>query len=601
MNGICKKLILNVFAFVLFSVLPFSFVRAASQASQKWVCLKADPTAGHTASVSVDPKYKLLPSSNTYVFECLSSSECTSGNSAVDLQVFGKDNYGELNNQYGYNFQGSSLPSNPSMSDGAGTIPTFSWTSSTSQSHERRWLAMNYVEPTITANADKGGGEHLGTFDFESVLNQSDCVSLSWDPYGRVFDSKTLEPVNQATVTLYKKDGDIFRMMTPKDILGGNIINPQVTKEDGGFSFVVPDGTYKLVVSNNNYTFPEELNNLQSNYSKIYSDIYPAQTGVEIVQQGAIQHRDIPLKQISLGIDSTAKLMQYFYDLDKIDDTILVKGRVSHPFAEIRAYSLKDETRYHLLTKVPVKADKMGNFVLKIDQSKFDPTETFGEITVEKTDLTLVNLVKRFIELFIGKVNAQVFLATTVKFEPILNYVEGYAYDSAGKVLPNATVSVYLEFSNKPYYQTTTDDKGYYKISSEFLPSMPYHLSYASTNGQIIPTTNSKFVAQNEATITKTGIKLNQFKNNQGEVIDSSSSSKNKNNNPTNNSMNNSNSNGNNLTAKTNKLNTGFANKNYSQAIILSFVILFLVILAVLMLVYLKKRQNNQGQDQNLT
>ena len=197
--------------------------------------------------------------------------------------------------------------------------------------------------------------------------------------------------------------------------------------------------------------------------------------------------------------------------------------------------------------------------------------------------MTLVNLVKRFLKSLIGEVSAQVFLATAVRFEPILNYVEGYAYDSAGKVLPNTTVSVYLEFSKKPYYQTVADDKGFYKISSEFLPSMPYHLSYASTDGQIIPTTNSKFIAQNKVMITESDIKINQFKNSQGEVVTPSQNSKNPTNSTTNSQV-----------AKTSKqLTSIFANKNYSQIIILGFVILFLVISAFLVLVYLRKKQIN--------
>lgn len=594
MNNIYKKLILNIFIFISFLALPFSFVRA-QQASQRWVCLNAihcweEKTesaacvikSGHIALLTARPDAKLLPNIRTYINECLATDAgqiCTTGIKDIDISIYGVDNSKVLKTSSDYQFEGlfasdgTTSTSNPVNSLGNGNIDPVYW-QSYSSGNERRFLALNYFEPTTVANNANEGGQQQGTFDFESIYNASDCVSLSWDPYGKVFDSKTLEPVNQATVTLYKKDADIFRIMTSADVLGGNILNPQVTKEDGGFSFVVPDGTYKLIVSHNNYSFPEELNNLQANYSKIYSDIYPAQTGIDIVQQGVVQHRDIPLKQQSLVIDSPAKLMQFFYDLDKINNVVIVKGRVSHPFAEIKAYSLKDGVRYRLLTESPIRADKMGNFVLKINQSKFDPTETFGEITVEKTNLTLVNLVKRFIESFISKVNAQVFLATAVKFEPILNYVEGYAYDSTGKVLSNATVSVYLEFSKKPYYQTVTDDKGFYKISSEFLPSMPYHLSYASTNGQIFPTTNSKFIAQNEVTITESNIKINQFKNNQGKIINSSAKN-------------------NNQTTKTNGFNNIITNKNYSQIIIFGFIILFLVILAFLVLVYLRKKQIN--------
>ncbi len=593
--------------FILFLFLPF-FSVSAQQSSQRWVCLNAihcwdqKPESeaciikdGHRVLLTARSDAKLLPNKETYINECLATATgqiCTAGTTDLDMLIYGIDNTAVLGGSDDYRFEGlfatdgTTLINNPINSIGDGTINPIYW-QSYSKGNERKFLALNYFEPIPDMGTGEERTQQIGTFSFENAANQSDCVSIAWDPYGRVFDSKTLEPVKNANVTLLKKrENGVFTIMTPADLLGGNILNPHPpTKEDGRFSFVVPDGTYKLTVSHSNYVFPEKIINLQSNYSKIYSNIYPDQTGEEIVQKGAIQHRDISLKQVSVGLETNVKLMEYFHDLNKLTSTVIIKGRVSHPFAEIKAYSLKDGVRYRLLTEIPVKADKEGNFVLKIDQSKFDSTETFGEITIEKTDLTLVNLVKRFIESFISKaiskVNAQVFLATAVKFEPILNYVEGYAYDSAGKVLPNATVSVYLEFSKKPYYQTVTDDKGFYKISSEFLPSMPYHLSYASTNEQIFPTTNSKFVAQNKVTITEANIKINQFKNNQGEIIDASS---NKN---LNNSVNN------NQATKTNKLNTISTSKNYSQMIIFGFIILFLIILVLSVLVYLRKKQIN--------
>jgi len=515
----------------LFLALAFSsFSVQAQQLSERWVCLNANQAAdGHTANVSVDPEAKLLVNNETYVFECLPNSECTSGNADLDQQVFGRNNLQSLNSQYGYLFEGSTLPSNPLMSDGEGNIPTFTWQSSTPASHARRWLALNYFEPIPDMGTGEEKTQQVGTFSFETVVNQSDCVSLSWDPYGRVFDSKTLEPVNKTSVTLLKKrESGAFTMMTPADLLGGSILNPQLTKEDGGFSFVVPDGTYKLTVSNSDYVFPEKIINLQSNYSKIYSDIYPDQTGEEIVQKGAIQHRDIPLKQVLVGLEPNAKLMEYFYDLNKPTSTVIVKGRVSHPFAKIKAYSLKpdpvsqENVRYRLLTKNPVSADKLGNFILRVDQSHFEPTESFGEITVEKIDLTqpsLVEKIKQWLFGFIGKVNAQTMIASSIRLEPILNHLEGYAYDAGGEVLPNSTVSIYLNFSNKPSYQTKTDDKGYYQISSEFLPSMPYRIAYTTTAGQVVKTSTNKFIVQNSDSIVASDIKINQFTDKEGKVI----------------------------------------------------------------------------------
>lgn len=518
-----------LFLFIIFFFFPL-FTVSAQQQSERWVCLKADQAGGHEASVSVDPDAKPLASTDTYVFECLSTEACTSGNAAVDQEVFGKNNLQEMAANFGYRFEGTSLASNPVMSDASGVIPTFTWQSSTPQSHARRWLAMNYFEPTSTAETTGAGGEQLGTFDFETALNQSDCVSLSWDPYGRIFDASTLEPVSGASVTLLKeRDNGNFTPMTPADLLGGNIRNPQRTEKDGGFSFVVPDGTYKLDVSLGNYDFPVQLSSLQSNYSRIYSDIYPSQTGEEIVQVGAIQHRDIPLSARTGSQNNDVELMEYFQDLDKASMMVYVKGRVSHPFALIKAFSLKPDpvigqnVRYRLLTDPPVHADALGNFKLEIDQTSFEPDENFGDITVTKVDLrNPANLVEKIKEWFfglIGQVNAQVILASNYRFEPIPNYLEGYAYDSQGEVIPNAKVSVVLNFSNKPSYQTTADENGFFKIGSEYLPSMPYRVTYTSPTGQTVTTTTSKFIVQNQELIESTGTSINQIKNDQGETI----------------------------------------------------------------------------------
>jgi len=526
--------------FLLLFFVPPLFLVNAQQQSQRWVCLNAEQAGGHSANVSVDPEAKLIANSQTYVFECIANSECTSGNSDVDQQVFGADTLGILNTKYGYIFEGSTLSDgstlpNPLMSDGEGNISTFTWQSSTTTSHDRRWLALNYFDPAPVATTGEDKTQQVGTFSFESVVNQSDCISLSWDPYGRVFDSKTLEPVKNTSVTLLKKrDDGFFTMMTPADLLGGNILNPQLTTEDGGFSFVVPDGIYKLIASNGNYVFPEQIANLQSNYLKIYSDIYPGLIGEEIVQQGAIQHRDIPLKQASVVPETSAKVMEYFQDLDKATSTVIVKGRVSHPFAKIIAYSLKPDPDFpeNIIRRTlpeTASADKLGNFVLKVkllneDGSlKFEPTESFGDIAAEKIDLTQPGLVGKFMQwlygFVAGKVNAQTLIASSVRLEPILNHLEGYAYDAGGNVLPNSTVSIYLSFSNKPSYQTKTDDKGYYQISSEFLPSMPYRITYTTSAGQVVKTSTSKFIAQNSDTITASDIKINQFTDKQGKVI----------------------------------------------------------------------------------
>ncbi|MGB9883596.1 MAG: carboxypeptidase-like regulatory domain-containing protein [Microgenomates group bacterium] len=517
-----NKVLIFFVIFLIYSFFTYSV--KAQQKSERWVCLKTEQVGVHEArlSVSDDPKERLLPNKDTYIFECFTGNICTTGNSNLDLQVFKKDNNTVLKNQYDYKFEGSSLISNPIKSDSQGKIPSFTWKSYTKIKLDRRWMALNYVDVSNDVGKGEERTQQLGTISFEEAFSKSTCVSLSWDPYGRVFDSLTLEPVSGASVSLLVKRADgSFSLMTPADLLGGNIINPQITQEDGIFSFVVPDGVYKLLVNKSGYVFPvTSTSDLHGNYSKIYSDIYPSQTGEVIIQRGKIEHKDVPIKPTSTSQSNQIKLMEYFIDLDKANSITIVQGRVSHPLAQIKAYSLKVDqsnqpSRYRLLTENPVKADSNGKFVVKINQSNFEQGEYFGDLVFEKTNLTTYswfrNLFISLLSKFVKNVDAQTVLASSFRFAPILNYLEGYAYDSNGQIIPKAKVSLVLNFSNNPSYTTTADEKGYFKINSAYIPSMPYRIIYTTPTGKSIETSTTKFLAQNIQNIKEQKLNLNSF------------------------------------------------------------------------------------------
>ncbi len=515
---------INLFIIIFLFSSFFTFSVKAQQQSERWVCLKSERTGVHEArlSVSDDPKERLIPNKNTYIFECFTGNICTTGNSDLDLRVLKKDNRTELYNKYEYNLERTSLPSNPIRSDAQGKISPFTWESYTKVGLERRWLALNYLDVGTSVNSGESNSIQLGTISFEEAFSKTSCVSLSWDPYGRVFDSLTLEPVSGASVSLLVKRADgSFSLMTPADLLGGNIVNPQITQEDGAFFFLVPDGTYKLLVNKQGYDFPvASTSDLNNNYSKIYSDIYPSKTGELIIQKGKIEHRDVPIKPTSTSQSSQIKLMEYFIDIDKLNSTIIVQGRVSHPFAQIKAYSLKVDqsnqpSRYRPLIENPIKADSNGKFIITVNQSNFEPGEFFGDLVFEKTNLAsysrLKNLFISLLSKFVKNANAQSALASSFRFAPILNYLEGYAYDSNGRVIPNAQVSIVLNFSNNPSYTTTADEKGYFKIDSAYIPSMPYRIIYNTATGKSVETSTSKFLAQNIQNTKEQKLNLNSF------------------------------------------------------------------------------------------
>ncbi|MCX7955992.1 MAG: carboxypeptidase-like regulatory domain-containing protein [Patescibacteria group bacterium] len=527
-----KKIILISIFFLIFS--NIKIYSQEIEKSQRWVCLNAVRNEDHSAEVSVDPQNKLLPNSDTYIFECLANNDifqeiCTSGNAELDEEVFKQRNVDIIKSMVEEYNSYSTLDSNPIKSDSNGMIKNFTWVTDTPGYYfSRRFLALNYFTAEKSTPAEGNDQtQKLSKFSFEEAINNSDCITISWDPYGRVFDSKTLEPISKAKVTLLvKRDNNQFTPITRQDILGGNIINPQTTLEDGYFNFVVPDGDYKLIVEAPNYNFPAKIEDINKNYKSIYSDIYPSTTGEIIYQRGKIQHRDIPINSNGQSQNNNPKIMEYFYNLDKKSSTIIIKGRSSHPFSLIKAYSIKYDSlsntniRNRLLTEKPIKTDKFGNFNIKISQIKFENNEFFGDLTVEKNNLnnekeissSLISFIKIFFNKFIKETNAQN-ISTSLRFEPILNYIEGYAYDENKKPIPNAEVYIFLNFSKDPYYKTQADEKGYFKIDSSFLPSMPYKIIFKDKfSKKEIKKTSSSFIKENYEFLNKNKVNLNKLK-----------------------------------------------------------------------------------------
>ena len=563
MRDIHRKFFITVlFFFFFFFFTPSSIFAQQSQLSQRWVCLKVDwcidqdafaqgkivinPLCAplldatgkplpksHTVRLTAKSDAKPLPNKDTYIVECLATTNgqvCTTGSATADNIIYGKDNSAALNKTDDYQFQGifkadgKTPTNNPVKSKTSGDIDPVEW-QSYSKGNTRKFLALNFFDPNGGTGTMGQGGEQQGTFSFETQSNLKDCVSINWDPYGRIFDSQSLEPIPGASVELLKKrDNGSFTRLISQELLDGAIENPYVTKENGYYSFVIPDGTYKLSVFQQNYVFPNDVGMLNPGYTKAYSELYPQQTGLEIVQKGSVQHRDIPLDPKTVGMNYPIKLIEYFYNLDKSINKAILEGIVSHPLTRIRLYSIKPTgpslllTRYKLLKTI--QADRYGKFSTQIDQSTFGQTEVFGDMELEKVDLTKnssskKNILRKVLSLLFGSlhnVEAAQSSISVMRFNPILNSLKGYAYDNKKNILPHANVGIYLAYSNKPYYETKTDEKGYYEIPSERLPDSPYNVKYSTVIGGTQITTTSKFIAQNNTYLEKNNINLNSNK-----------------------------------------------------------------------------------------
>lgn len=469
--------------------------------NQSAICLGAK--FSNDGVLLTSEKYQFNPSGiDVYIVECISvpggSQVCTSGETEVDEYLFGKNNgIAEKLNKIGYLKTDPKPPFQPTKSDTEGKVGPIYWRSRTRPSVSHLFLGITILPDEISTPGNRS--LQLGTW-FPANANTA-CASLRWDPYGRVFDSLSLEPIADIEVWLQTKDGP---EASPTPVNLPMVINPQKTGPDGIFQFPVPDGTYYLepILTNHFFPLPNNLEGLHPNYSLAYFDIY---TGDKIVQKGKMEHRDIAVAPKGTPYRAEATIIDSLVVLNKLVAQYRISGGVSHPLSQVEVYNGK--------TKLSeVKTSKFGKFEITLDSMTIDPSQELT-LKVIKTDLTALEETKSNKTSFWKKVkmalvrllrpaNAQ---TEVVKVPVILNYLEGYAYGSSGKPEPKATVGIYLTFSQNPFYLTTADEKGYFKIASQHLPSLPYNLKVTSAAGistTLSPTQfsllNKKYLAENQ-------------------------------------------------------------------------------------------------------
>lgn len=594
--------------------------------TERWACLTVAPCAQDSSKCSgkgvkvhrtklTTGDNKLLPNADTYVVECVSTPQgpiCTTGSKATDAVIFqSSTNLDTLASLMKYTFQfftqadGTTSVVNPVKSDANGDIGPYEW-QSVSKFTTRKFMAMNYVSPPVSTGQQNS--QQQGTFDLE--VSDSNCLSVRYDPYGIIFDSQTLEPIPNANVTLYEKVNGAY-------VIAGNSaetqgIDPtQKTEEDGLYNFVVPPGTYKVTAAAGGYNFPANISRVNQYYTKAYSNLYPPEVtptpGVsddgrdyDIIETSSIVRKDVPLDSVPLTANKRypVTLMNYYYQLKNKYSTVLtVEGRVSHPFAKIKVYTVptgatdpQQAQPIRLLTAL--QATKEGKFKFEVDQATFNQGEKFGKITIEKVDLSnglswtgsFMKMAKSLMDAVIPDVEAQQpASAEEIGFDPILNYVEGYAYNAKGDILSNATVGVYLKFSQKPSYTTKTDDTGYFRITSEYLPFLPYELRYTSATGVTNTVNTGSFIEQNEAIIKTKKIDLYTFRNSKGETVTPS---------PVNaDSMNDTGD------KKIEDKNGTGGKKLSNNAVMMIAIVLFLIVVGGLVMFYMMKNKKDQPRQ----
>lgn len=391
-----------------------------------------------------------------------------------------------------------------------------------------------YRAPEVTSRTTVPGSHVQGTFVL--TAGESNCDIVRWDPYGKAFDTQSMEPLPGTVVTLKKDRGNNnFTKVEPTEYPGQPFPNPQTTKEGGDFSFNVVDGDYLLEAIRNGYVFAQPSAGtapLPLKREDIYTDVY---RGEPIMQRdGVMQHRNIPmdpLPSVTPYVAANVTLMDPkappFYD--SLNDATIFKLLFSHPFTKVDFYAENIQTgeERFLYTKY---TDLNGWIEESVSHELLMTGEKMGDPVAQKPDLTQgrpqakTNIIMAFLQkLFrIGEVEAQTVTGTGVRVEhdPILRYVEGCAYDANKRALPaGTTVGVYPTFSNSPYYTTSTDADGCFRITSDHLPSFPYILKYRTVSGAVIKDTTSSFLEKNKEYIAQKNIDVNKYKDSEGNTM----------------------------------------------------------------------------------
>jgi len=573
-----KKIFIILFTVSLF--LNFSFFIYAEEIKDKsvsYICLNREKCSnegvncttrnGHRVRLTTNPQKKFPSNKEVYIAECLyyvetgkSDYRCTTGNQNLDKIIWGEgyNGFNELQNKFKYSLSGNdpklggelgifkiennrAVKINPQTftTNTAGETPILEWQSYTEKELERKWYGFFIAQNTEELKMGQGGLQQ-GKVEFPPFQDQ-DCATVAWDPAGRVFDAKTLEPIPNVQVMLLKNYDGQFTDARRTEL---TIVNPYITLENGGFSFYVSSGQYKLTASHPNYSFPiTNLNDIHQNYQQIYLNprygkpgepktlIYPIETDEIINVSNRIEFRDIPLKpNNNIGYSYPLNIYSFSQQLNKSTQEIVFSGKASHPFTKVTLYKKIIENNNQEKNQIfdSYLSDHLGSFKFSIPLSKLRENELINNAQFEKSNLknlnynnkqTLINKFKNFFSKAIKNVFAQQNDIINIEINPTLPHLEGFVYDNKEKILPNTKIGVYLTFSNIPYYTTTTDEKGYFKIPSTRLPNEPYEIRYQTKDKETIKLSTSKFFKQNAPYLVKNKINLNQIVDEKGKVI----------------------------------------------------------------------------------
>lgn len=438
-----------------------------------------------------------------------SNEKCTTGNSAKDLYYFGQD----------FTSITTSYLTAPALTDNhinPGPVVNLEVTINNRENHlYYSFYAVGKtggtllptvtggLAPTVANNNTQQIGLVTGSSQQQTNLvagEQGKCQTIYWDPYGRVFDGISLEPLNkdEARVTLLNKDSSIVE-------IPGNNVSIDIL---GKYNILInKDGEYKLnVVPTTTHQFVNFIPDTR--YKDLYESIFMLGDSSFFESASDPKRIDVALKPISTPYSRPIDVVQNDYKQVWTSGKkyIRIDLRVTHPKSIVKLIVndiiVKDDGEGNIL---PLTTDKNGYWKIMVRDFKVLSQKGF-RIEISKNPQYYM---------FASQTGNKII----IDFDPILSYVEGYAYDDNGSILSNAKIQVRLKMNDSIFYETQADGKGFFTIDPINLPPLDYYFVFVNPlNNQAIKKTTADFIRDNNSYLETAKINLLKGEKN-GELV----------------------------------------------------------------------------------
>lgn len=496
------------------------------------------------------PRPPVSPPGSTYIIECFNILEnqemdtiCTTGDPNMDLAKDLKkpntniSNFQRLSNinqyavsrdndpQYGRYKEDGRTPLNQNQITTTvdGMSPSaVEWGSYTNNSYPRSFLLVTVLRPQDTSSniTDSGLKQEILSFI-------GSCQTESWDPMGFAYDISTGDPIPDVNidVSYSDKQSGPFSQATdgigPTDVLPPSTL-PIKTGTSGFYQFFGKPGWYKMLLGSN---FTHISRDESTSISTGVKALYPENLNYYFTKDGEAYYEGRELKILHLPhrIDPAQVNPYQFKVLSASSEasgkTLVFKIQTSGPanVAISRCSTQNGVKNCSLYQSIdPTKGGPAPvNFfksTFRLDQSILLPGEKF-EVTatrydaaapqskiqnsISKLSKALNQAVSNILTLIAAPTYAQE-SGVSFDLEPIPSYLEGYLYDETGKVLPNSDFGVYLSSMNQPLYSSKTDANGFFRVTSEYLPTSNFTISYIEESTSLRKdVSTSVFLSQN--------------------------------------------------------------------------------------------------------